>query len=165
MALNSLDIVSDYDKGEVVNAVDQAKRELTNRYDFKGTPASIEWLDEARSGIRLVGNSQYQLDAIVEIVRKKLAGRSQSQKLLDTSSEPVASNLKMTWDIVFKKGLSQDKTKKITSLVREKHPKAKVQVQGEEVRVSSSSKDELQAIMQLLRAHDFDFPIDFKNLR
>lgn len=165
MGSYSFDVVSDYDKAEIINVFDQTKRELTSRYDFKGTPASIDWLDADKTGIKVTGDSQYQLDAILDIVRKKLAVRGQSQKLLDTSREPVTSNLKMTWDVLFKKGLDPDKAKKITALVRDKLPKAKTQIQGEEVRVSSNSKDELQAVMSLLRAQDFDFPLDFVNYR
>ena len=165
MANFSFDIVSDYDKAEMNNVVDQAQREIDTRYDFKGTSAALEWLNPDKTGLKVMADSQYQLDAIIEIVRKKLAVRGQSQKVLDTTKEPVTSNLKMTWEVPFKKGLDQEKAKKVTSLVREHHPKVKTQIQGDEVRVTSSSKDELQAAMQLLKAADFEFPLGFVNLR
>lgn len=165
MAVFSFDIVSDYDKAELNNVYDQTQRELQNRYDFKGTPAAVEWLDDGKTGLRVTGNSDWQIDAILDIVRKKLAARNQSQKLLDTSKEPVVSNLKTTKEVPFKKGLDQDKAKKITSLIRDRLPKAKTQIQGQEVRVSSGSKDELQAVMQLLRDQDLDFPLQFTNYR
>lgn len=165
MASFSFDIVSDYDKAELNNVYDQTQRELQNRYDFKGTPAAVEWLDDDKTGLKVTGNSDWQIDAILDIVRKKLAARDQSQKLLDTSKEPVVSNLKTTKEVPFKKGLDQEKAKKITSIIRDKFPKAKTQIQGQEVRVSSSSKDELQAIMRLLREQDFDFPLYFTNYR
>lgn len=165
MAVFSFDIVSDYDKAELNNVYDQAQRELQNRYDFKGTPAAVEWLDDGKTGLKVTGNSDWQIDAILDIVRKKLAARNQSQKLLDTSKEPVVSNLKTTKEVPFKKGLDQDKAKKITSLIRDRFPKAKTQIQGQEVRVSSGSKDELQAVMQLLRDQDLDFPLQFTNYR
>ncbi|MDQ3123870.1 MAG: YajQ family cyclic di-GMP-binding protein [bacterium] len=165
MASFSFDIVSDSDKAEINNVFDQTQRELTNRYDFKGTPAAVEWLDADKSGLKITGNSDWQIDAILDIVRKKLAARNQSQKLLDTSREPVTTNMKSTKEVLFKKGLDQDKAKKITTLLREKLPKAKTQIQGQEVRVTSGSKDELQAVMQLLREHDFDFPLQFTNYR
>lgn len=165
MANFSFDIVSEYDKAEINNVFDQAQREIASRYDFKGTTAQLEWLNPEKTGIKVTGDSRYQLDAIADIVRKKLATRNQSQKLLDTSREPVTSNLKTTWEVPFKQGLSQDKTKQITKLIREKCPKAKTQIQGEAVRVTSSSKDELQTVMQLLRAQDFDFPLNFTNFR
>lgn len=165
MAQFSFDIVSDYDKAEMNNVFDQTEREITNRYDFKGTPAAIEWLDADKNGIKITGSGDYQIDAIIDIVRKKLAARNQSQKVLDTSKDPVTSNLKTTKEVLFKKGLDQEKAKKITSLVREKLPKVKTQIQGDEVRVSSAAKDELQAVMQLLRSQDFDFPLEFTNYR
>lgn len=165
MAVFSFDIVSDYDKAELNNVYDQAQRELQNRYDFKGTPAAVEWLDDGKTGLKVTGNSDWQIDAILDIVRKKLAARNQSQKLLDTSKEPVVSNLKTTKEVPFKKGLDQDKAKKITSLIRDRFPKVKTQIQGQEVRVSSGSKDELQAVMQLLRDQDLDFPLQFTNYR
>ncbi len=165
MATFSFDIVSDYDKAELNNVFDQTKRELDSRYDFKGTPAAIEWLDDDKAGLKITGNSDWQCDAILDIVRKKLAARNQSQKLLDTTKEPVTSNLKVTKEVPFKKGLDQEKAKRITSVLREKLPKAKTQIQGQEVRVSSGSKDELQAVMQLLRETDFEFPLQFTNYR
>ena len=165
MANFSFDIVSDYDKAEMTNVFEQTKRELDSRYDFKGTSAMIDWLNADKTGFKITGDSQYQLDAIVEIVRKKLAAREQSQKLLDTTAEPVTSNLKTTWEVPFKKGLDQEKAKKITALVREELPKVKTQIQGEEVRVTSSSKNDLQQAMSALRAQDFDFPLSFTNFR
>ena len=165
MANFSFDIVSDYDKAELNNVFDQTKRELDSRYDFKGTSAQIDWLNNDRTGFKLTGDSQYQLDAITDIIRKKLATRGQSQKLLDTSAEPTTTNLKMTWELPFKQGLDQDKAKKVTSAIRDAYPKAKTQIQGQEVRVTSGSKDELQAVMQLLREADYDFPLSFTNFR
>lgn len=164
MATFSFDIVSDYDKAELNNVFDQTQRELQSRYDFKGTPAAVEWLDD-KQGLKITGNGDWQIDAILDIVRKKLATRGQSQKLLDTSKDPVESNLKTTKEVPFKQGLDQEKAKKVTGLVRDKFPKVKTQIQGQEVRVSSGSKDELQAIMQALRGADFDFPLSFTNFR
>ncbi len=165
MANFSIDIVSDYDTAELNNVFDQTQREMSNRYDFKGTSANIEWLNNDKTGLKITGDSQYQLDAIIEIVRKKLAAREQSQKLLDVSKEPMASNLKITWEVPFKKGLDQEKAKKVTSAIRDEFPKVKPQIQGQEVRVTINSKDDLQGVMQLLRSKDFDFPLSFTNFR
>ncbi len=165
MAQFSFDIVSDYDKAEMNNVFDQAEREIASRYDFKGTPAAIEWLDSDKNGLKITGSGDYQIDAIIDIIRKKLAARNQSQKVLDISKDPVTSNLKTTKEVPFKKGLDQEKAKKITSLIRDKLPKVKTQIQGDEVRVSSPAKDDLQAVMQLLRSQDFDFPLEFTNYR
>jgi uncharacterized protein YajQ (UPF0234 family) len=161
----SFDIVSDYDKAELNNVFDQTQREITSRYDFKGTPAAVEWLNDEKTGFKLTGNSDFQIDAITDIIRKKLAARDQSQKLLDTSREPIVSNLKTTQEILFKKGLDQDKAKKITAVIRDTYPKVKTQIQGQEVRITSGSKDDLQAVMQLLRQQDYDFPLQFTNFR
>jgi len=165
MGTFSFDIVSDYDKAELNNVFDQALREIASRYDFKGTPAELEWLDGDKSGLKITGSGDWQIDAILDIIRKKLAARNQSQKLLDTSGDITESNLKATKLVPFKQGLDQEKAKKITGLIRESYPKVKTQIQGQEVRVTSSSKDELQTVMQLLRAADFDFPVSFTNFR
>jgi len=165
MANYSFDAVSEYDKAEMNNVFDQVQREMTSRYDFKGTPAAIEWLDGDKSGFKITSNGEWQIEAILDIVRKKLAARNQSQKVLDTSRELIESNLKTTQEVLFKQGLDQEKAKKISALVREKFPKAKPQIQGDAVRVMSNSKDDLQSIMQLLRVQDFDFPIAFTNYR
>lgn len=165
MANFSFDIVSEYDKAEMNNVLDQTQREISNRYDFKGTPAAIDWLNADKTGLRVTGNSDYQIDAILDIVRKKLAARDQSQKVLDVSREATTSNLQTTKEVPFKQGLDQDKAKKITKLVRDELPKVKTQIQGDAVRVMSGSKDDLQAVMQLVRSQDFDFPLNFTNYR
>ncbi len=164
MANFSFDIVSDYDLAKVTNAVEQSQRDIANRYDFKGTSASIEFIED-KKGVKVVGDNQFHLDSISDILRKRLAGSGVNQKILDVSSEPVTSNLKMTWTITFRKGLDQEKAKKITKLIREELPKVKTQIQGEEIRVTSQKKDELQAAMQKVRSTDFDFPVDFTNFR
>lgn len=165
MANFSFDVVSEYDKAEMNNVFDQVQREILNRYDFKGTPATVEWLNSDKTGLKITGNGDWQIDAILDIVRKKLAARNQSQKVLDTSVEPVESNLKATKDVPFKQGLNQDKAKQITKLIRDKFPKVKTQIQGDAVRVTSNSKDDLQAVMKLLREQDFDYPLTFNNYR
>ena len=165
MASFSFDVVSEYDKAEMNNVFDQVQRELASRYDFKGTPAAVEWLDGDKTGLKLTGSGDWQIDAILDIVRKKLAARDQSQKVLDISNELVESNLKATKDVPFVQGLGQDKAKTITKLIRDDFPKVKTQIQGDAVRITSGSKNDLQAVMQLLRTQDFDFPINFTNFR
>lgn len=164
MAQFSFDVVSEYDKAEMNNVFDQVQREIDNRYDFKNTPAALEWQDD-KNGFKITGNSDFQIDAIIDIVRKKLAARNQSQKVLDISKEPVTSNLKTTKEVPFKQGLDQEKAKKITAMLKDKLPKVKTQIQGDTVRVMSGSKDDLQAVMQLLKTQDFDFPLSFTNYR
>jgi uncharacterized protein YajQ (UPF0234 family) len=165
MANFSFDVVSEYDKAEMNNVFDQVQREIGSRYDFKGTPAAIEWLNSDKTGFKITGSGDWQIDTILDIVRKKLAARNQSQKVLDVSREITESNMKTTKEVPFVQGLTQDKAKKITSLLRDKFPKVKAQIQGDAVRITSGKKDELQAVMQLLRAQDFDFPLSFTNYR
>lgn len=164
MATFSFDIVSEYDKAEMNNVFDQSQREMASRYDFKGTPAALEWLDD-KKGLKVTGGGEWQIDAIIDIVRKKLAARGQSQKVLDTSREAVESNFKTTKEVPFKQGLDQDKAKQLTKLVRDTYPKVKTQIQGEAVRVTSGSKDDLQAVMHLVQSQDLDYPIGFTNYR
>lgn len=165
MAQFSFDIESTFDKAEMNNVFDQALREIDNRYDFKGTPAALEWMED-KKGLKITGNGEWQIDAILDIIRKKLSTRGQSQKVLDTSKAVVESNLKTTKEVVFKQGLDQDKAKQITKLIRDEHPKIKTQIQGDAVRVMSGSKNDLQAVMNLLRSRDdLDFPLSFTNYR
>lgn len=164
MAQFSFDIESTFDNGEMNNVVDQALRELTNRYDLKGTHTSLDWLDD-KKGLKICGDIQFHLDAVMDILRKKAAARGVSQKTFDTTKEPEQTNLRLIWVVPFRNGLSQDDAKKITKLLKDKLPKVKTQIQGDGVRVMSPKKDELQTAMQIVKAHDFNFPIVFTNLR
>lgn len=164
MATFSFDIVSEYDKAEMNNVHAQTEKEITSRYDFKGTPASIEWLGD-KKGFKIIGNNEWQIDAVLDIVRKKLATREISSKVLDLSKDIHESNLKATKEVPFVEGLDQDKAKKITKLLKEQTPKVKAQIQGDAVRVSSGSKDELQTVMTVVRGADFDFVTSFTNYR
>ncbi len=160
----SFDVVSDFDVAEMTNAVDQAQRELGQRFDFKGTAAKIEFSD-GKNGVNIEGESKNQLDSILDMLQSKLVKRGISLKVLDVSVDPVQGGKEMRWSVPFKKGLDQDKAKQITKLIRDKYPKAKAQIQGDSVRVSSASKDDLQGVMAALRAADFEFPLDFQNYR
>jgi uncharacterized protein YajQ (UPF0234 family) len=164
MATFSFDIVSEYDKAEMNNVFAQVEKEIGGRYDFKGSPASIDWLGD-KKGFKLIGANAWQVEAILDIVRKKLAARNQSSKVLDLSKEVVEQNLKATWEIPFIAGLDQDKAKQITKLLRDDAPKVKAQIQGEAVRVTSGSKDELQGVMRLLDGADLAFPLQYTNYR
>lgn len=164
MSTFSFDIESTYDVGEMNNVYDQVQRELGTRYDLKGSHASMEWLDD-KKGLKICGDNQYHLDAIMEMLRKKAGTRGVSQKTFDVSQEPETTNLRMIWLVPFKNGLKQDDAKKITKLLRDELPKVKAQIQGEGVRVMSAKKDELQTAMQLIKSKEFDFPITFTNFR
>jgi uncharacterized protein YajQ (UPF0234 family) len=164
MATFSFDIVSEYDKAEMNNVFAQVEKEIGGRYDFKGSPAGIDWLGD-KKGFKLIGANAWQVEAILDIVRKKFAARNQSSKVLDLSKEVVEQNLKATWEIPFIAGLDQDKAKQITKLLRDDAPKVKAQIQGEAVRVTSGSKDELQGVMRLLDGADLAFPLQYTNYR
>lgn len=164
MAQFSFDIVSSYDKAEMNNVFQQSQKEIASRYDFRGTSAGIDWLAD-KKGIKVTADSSWQLEQVVDLVGKKLAARDMTSKVLDLSGEVHESNMRAWKDVPFRDGLSQDNAKKITKLLKESHPKLKAQIQGEEVRVSGASKDELQAAMQTLRSADLDFPLLFTNYR
>lgn len=164
MASFSFDIVSEIDKAEMNNVFMQAEKEIQGRYDFKGTSAGIDWLDD-KKGLKLTGDNEWQVDAVLDIVRKKLAARGQSSKSLDLTNEKVTSNLKTTWEIPFKQGLDQAMAKRIAADIRTNAPKVKPQIQGDFVRVTSASKDELQKVISLVRENDYDTPLQFVNYR
>ncbi len=164
MATFSFDIVSEYDKAEMNNVYSQTEREIETRYDFKGSPAGIEWMPD-KKGFTITGSNEWQIEAVIDILRKKLAAREVSSKVLDLSKTIHESNMKATKDIPFVEGLDQDKAKKITKLIKEQLPKVKAQIQGEAVRVTSGSKDDLQAVMTTVRSAEFDFVTTFTNYR
>lgn len=164
MAQFSFDIVSTYDKAEMNNVFLQTEKEIQGRYDFRGTPAGIEWLAD-KKGFKVIGSNGWQVDTILDIIGKQLAKRGMTSKVLDLSGKVTEANLRAWKDVLFKDGLSQDNAKKITKLLKESHPKLKAQIQGDEIRLTSSSKDDLQAAQATLRSADFDFPLVFTNYR
>lgn len=164
MATFSFDTISDYDKAEMNNVFMQVEKEIIGRYDFKGSPVAIEWLAD-KKGFKLIGGNDWQVEALLDIVRKRLVARNQTSKVLDLSKEVVVQNLKASREIPFIAGLDQDKAKKITKLLRDELPKVKAQIQGDTVRVTSGSKDDLQKAMQLMNEADFDFPLQYTNYR
>ena len=160
----SFDIESTYDTGEMNNVYDQTQKELSNRYDLKGTHTALEWIDD-KKGLKIYGDNQYHLDAVIDMLRKKAATRGISQKTFDVSQEPETTNLRMIWVVPLKNGLKQDDAKKVTKKLKEDMPKVKTQIQGEGIRVMSPKKDELQKAMQLLQSSEFDFPLVYTNFR
>lgn len=164
MATFSFDIESSYDKAEMNNVEQLVTREIANRYDFKGTPAAIEWLAD-KKGFKIIGSNEWQLETLLDMIGKQLAKRGMTSKVLDISGKTTEANMRAWQDVPFKDGLSQDDAKKITKLLKETHPKLKAQIQGDAIRCTSSSKDELQQAMQTLRTADFDFPLLFTNYR
>ena len=164
MATFSYDIISEYDKAEMNNVFALVQKDIANRFDFKNTPAEIDWMAD-KVGFKVIGANEWQVESIIDIIRKKLTSRNQSSKTLDLSKPVVTSNLKASQEIPFIAGLTQDKAKEITKILRDEVPKVKASIQGEEVRVTSGSKDDLQAAMRILEAQDFSFPLAFTNFR
>jgi len=161
----SFDITCDFDHQEMVNAVDQLKREIVGRFDFKGVLADIDY-SEKENTITIHTESDYKLEAIIDILESKMVKRNLSLKILDKSSpEEAATGSTVRKKILLRSGLSAENAKKLTKLIRDEFPKAKPNIQGEEVRVVSKSKDELQEIMDLLRGNDLDLPLQFGNYR
>ena len=162
MATFSFDIISEYDKAEMNNVFALTQKEINNRYDFKGTPAAIDWLNN-KIGFKIIGANDWQIESIIDIIRKKLAMRNQSSKVLDLNNKNTINNLKASKSVPFVAGLDSEKSKQIAKLIRDNFKKSKPQIQGETIRVASSSKNELQDIMQLIRSQDFNFPVSFTN--
>lgn len=160
----SFDIESTYDKAEMNNVEQLVTREIANRYDFKATPAAIEWLPD-KKGFKVIGSNEWQVEAIIDLIGKQLAKRGMTSKVLDMNGNSNEANMRAWQDVPFKDGLSQDDAKKITALIKEKHPKAKAQIQADTVRVMSASKDELQSVMASVREANFEFPVTFTNYR
>jgi cyclic-di-GMP-binding protein len=160
----SFDIESTFDKAEMNNAFEQTEREIANRYDFKGTPAAVEWLPD-KKGVKLIASNEWQIEQVLDVFRKKLASRGLTSKVLDLSKPINESNMRAWQDVPFIEGLTGDKAKKIANLIREAHPKAKPLIQGDVVRVTSASKDELQAVMKTLDTSDLDYPLRYTNYR
>jgi uncharacterized protein YajQ (UPF0234 family) len=162
---SSFDVSSDFDIQEMNNAVDQTKREILNRYDFKGTNPQMDF-EEGKSGLLLNVDTEYKLTALLDILESKMISRGLSLKILNKSlPNEDASGGRIRKKVPFKKGLTAEQTKEITKKIRDSYPKAKVMIQGEQIRVSSASKDDLQGIMQLLRGADLSMPLQFSNFK
>ena len=163
MADSSFDIVSKIDRQEVDNALSQAAREITQRYDFKGTGAEIKWSGE--HAVEISANAEERAKAVLEVFKEKLIKRDQSLKILD-AAEPRQSGKETRISVALKEGISQEQAKKVGKLIRDEGPKGvKVQVQGDELRVSSKKRDDLQAVIALVKAQDYDFAVQFTNYR
>ncbi|WP_448073437.1 YajQ family cyclic di-GMP-binding protein [Georgenia yuyongxinii] len=165
MADSSFDIVSKVDRQEVDNAVNQAAKEIAQRYDFKNVGASVTLAGDV---ITMTANSAERVKAVLDVLQSKLIKRGISLKSLDTGDgEPKASGKEYRLTGTIKEGLSQEVAKKITKLVRDEGPKAvKALITGDEVRVTSKSRDDLQAVITLLKgADDIDAALQFVNYR
>lgn len=157
----SFDVVSELDMHEVKNAVDQANREVTTRYDFKGVDAIFELIDE---GIGLTAEVDFQLQQMLEILRGKLVNRKVDIKAMDVK-DPVVSGMKVKQQVILKQGLDQPTGKKIIKMIKEKKLKVQTQVQGEQLRVTGKKRDDLQDVIAMLRQSELDIPLQYTNFR
>ncbi|MPV50971.1 MULTISPECIES: YajQ family cyclic di-GMP-binding protein [unclassified Pseudactinotalea] len=161
---SSFDIVSKVDRQEVDNALNQTAKEVSQRYDFRGVGASISWEGET---VLMVANAPDRVLAILDVFQSKLIRRGVSLKAIDTGeNEPVPSGREYRLAGALKEGLSSENAKKITKLIRDEGPKGvKTQITGDEVRVSSKSRDHLQGVQELLKDADIDAALQFVNYR
>lgn len=160
----SFDVVSDFDRQELVNALDQARREMATRYDFKGSRSEIEL---AKDELVIRADSESRAKAIRDLIETKAVRRGLSLKVFDWGQvEPAASNT-VRQEVQLRRGLPEDIAKKISKLVRDDYPKLKSQIQGDAVRVSGKSKDELQKLITRLREESEAYPValQFQNYR
>lgn len=158
----SFDIVSDYDRQELVNAVDQTQREMHQRYDLKSTNSTLEL---EKDSIVITTPSDMTLNAIVDVLESKMIRRGLDLKLLDRGPEESASGGMVRQRISLRKGISQDMARDIVKVVRDAGPKLRAQIQGDAVRVTGKSRDDLQTAIAAVRAKDYDVPLQFTNYR
>ncbi|MCW9025317.1 MAG: YajQ family cyclic di-GMP-binding protein [Gammaproteobacteria bacterium] len=157
----SFDIVSEFDKHEATNAVDQANREISTRFDFKGTEAKYEKTDAV---ITMTGNSEFQLQQMLDILQSKLNRRGIDIACLDLGeTEKAGKIVKQT--VTLREGLETLLAKKIVKLIKETKIKVQAAIQGEKVRVTGKKRDDLQAIMAMLKEEKLEMPLQFDNFR
>jgi hypothetical protein len=159
---NSFDVVSQIDLQEVKNAIDQTVRELRTRFDFKGSKSDVNYDGEQ---ITLIGDDEFKLKNVVDILETKLVKRGINLKALRYGKiEPAAKDtVRQKVDLV--QGVDKDKAKIITKLVKDSKLKVQATVQGDQVRISGKNRDDLQAVMQVIKNHEFDIPLQFINFR
>lgn len=163
MADSSFDIVSKVDRQEADNALNQAAKELATRFDFKNTGTTIEWKGEL--GVEITSSTEDRAKAALDVFQEKLIKRGLSLKAFE-AGEPRQSGKETKISGTFKAGISQEQAKKLGKLIRDEGPKSvKTQVMGEELRVSSKSRDDLQAVIALVKGADLDFAVQFDNYR
>jgi len=162
-AESSFDLVSKINHQEVDNAVNQTAKEISTRFDFRGVGASIAWTGKAAIEIR--ANSESRANAVLDVFREKLVKRSVSLKVLD-AGEPRPSGKEYRLNVGLKEGITDENAKKIAKIIRDEAPKGvRAQIQGDELRVSSKKKDDLQEVIAMLKAREFDLALQFVNYR
>ena len=158
----SFDVVSDFDEQELRNALDQVRREVIQRYDFKGVTVD---LTQSKGELVLVTDDEYRAGAVKDLIETKAIRRNLSLKIFDWGKVEPAGGNKVRQQITLRRGLSDEIAKRITKLIRDEFPKVKSQIQGDAVRVSAKSRDELQAVIADLKALDYPVALQFTNYR
>jgi cyclic-di-GMP-binding protein len=162
VADSSFDIVNKVDRQEVDNALNQAAKEVAQRYDFKGTNASIAWSGDK---VEIRASSEDRAKAVLDVFQSKLVKRGVSLKSLD-ASDPAPSGKEYRLGCELAEGISSENARKLSKLIRDEGPKGvKAQIQGDELRVSSKKKDDLQQVIALIKGKDLDFAVQFVNYR
>ena len=161
--MESFDVTTGVDLQEVDNAVNQARKEISQRYDFKNTGADIRWSGE--TGIEITANAEERALAVLDVFQSKLIKRGISLKALEMG-DPRQSGKEVKISGTFTEGINQEQAKKVSKLIRDEGPKTvKVQIQGDELRVTSKNRDDLQAVIALVKGADLDFAPQFVNYR
>jgi len=160
----SFDAVSKIDMQEVDNALNQARKEIVQRYDFKGSKTSIE-LDAKANTLTIISDDDFKVKSVVDVLQSKMIRRGISIKALKLGKiEPAAGGMARQV-ITLQSGIDKDNAKRITTLAKNSDRKVQAQIMGDQLRISGKSKDDLQAIMQMIRDADFDFAVQFVNYR
>ena len=157
----SFDIVSEIDMHEVTNAVDQAKRELGNRWDFKNVEADIELDDK---GITISAEQEFQLEQLLDMLRMAFAKRNIDARALAEDGDSKSGKL-VKQDVTFKEGIDKELAKKIVALIKDSKLKVQAAIQGDQVRVTGKKRDDLQDVMALLRGAELEMPLQYNNFR
>ena len=162
MSTFSFDVVSDFDRQELVNTLDQVRRDVAQRYDLKDSGTEIE-LEEG--SLTITTASDMTLDAVVDVLRQKATKRDLSLKIFDFQPAEAVGGNKVKQQVVLRKGLSQELAKQLSKTVRDELKKVTVAIQGDSLRITGKSKDDLQQAIQLLKAQDVELPLQFENYR
>jgi len=159
---STFDVVSDFDVQELRNALDQVRREVAQRFDFKGVAVELE---QGKDELTLVTEDEFRAEAVKDLVESKAVRRGLSLKIFDWGKVEPAGGNRVRQVIRLRRGLSEENAKKITKILRDEFPRVKGQIQGDAVRVAAKSKDDLQRVIVRLRELDLDVPLQFMNYR
>jgi len=158
----SFDVVSDFDRQELVNALDQARREIATRYDFKGVRADLEL---GKDELTIQTDSEPRAAAIRDLIESKAVRRGLALKIFDWGKVEPAGGSTVRQVVGLRRGLPEDLAKRISRLIRDDYPKVKSQIQGDAIRVTAKSRDDLQSVIQFLKGQDYPVPLQFNNYR